>query len=144
MIIYVHDSVPYLPGRGQITTVKGEIEHFSTTLFPNHNYEQALVIVGVYRPPDNKHPAYEKALEEVLSSQKADRKTTIIAGDLNINSWGKEYHEWTEKEDLWTLANPLIATHRSGTTDDTMLMAVGDYIPDGVLPGEAETEEEME
>ena len=144
MIIYGHESAPYLPRKNQITTVKGEMEYCSTTVFPNHNYEQSLVVVGVYRPPDSKHPEYGAALEEILKSQKIEGKTTIIAGDFNINSWGKEFHEWTEREDLWILANPLVSTHRSGTTDDSMLLAVGDYIPDGVLPGEAETDKELE
>ena len=113
-------------------------------LFPNHNYEQSLSVVVMYRPPDAKHPPYEEALEEVTRSQGTENRTAIIAGDLNINSWGKEYHEWIEREDLRVLTDPLKATHRSGAPDDTMLVAVGDYIPEGIPPGEAETDTESE
>ena len=102
VIIYVHDSVPYIAGTDQITSVKGEIEFCSTTLFPNHSFDQPLVVVGIYRPPDTKHPEYGKTLEMILRHHKEGNKTTIIAGDLSINSWGREYQKWIEKEELWT------------------------------------------
>ena len=35
------------------------------------------------------------------------------------------------------------ASDRSKTVDDAMLLAVGSYLPEGILLGDAETEEEM-
>ena len=64
----------------------------------------------------------------------------LLAGDFNINSWDAEYVEWIETEDLWELADPGISTHRSGAVDDMILLVAGNYIPEGVLPGEAESE----
>ena len=120
------------------------MEFRSTELFPNYNYEQSLLIVGVYRPPDAVHPPYKEALEGMLQRYHSQEVATLIAGDLNINSWGKEYYEWVEREELWVLAGPRTPTHRSCTTDDTMLVAVGGNLPEGLLPGAAETDKELE
>ena len=70
----------------------------------------------------------------------AQSKTTFILGDLDINSWDKEYTRRVLCEELWVLANPQAPTHRPGTVDDAILVAIGDYIPGGILPGEAEAE----
>ena len=42
------------------------------------------------------------------------------------------------------LANPQRPAHREGTVDDTMLIAIGNYAPEGILPGAAETHKELE
>ena len=77
-------------------------------------------------------------------SKTEQKNKTLIIGDLNINSWGREYTEWTTSEDWRALANPRMPTHRSGARDDTILVAVEDYMPEGFPPGEAETEKDME
>ena len=140
VLIYAHDSIPHLPGGNQITYTQGEMEFCNTVLFPNYDYAQPLQIVGVYRPPKSQHPPYKEALEKILRKYQKEGTTTIIAGGLNIDSWAREYHEWVESEELGVLAGRRRATHRSGTADDTVLIAVGDYVPEGILPGETETE----
>ena len=62
-----------------------------------------------------------------------------MAGDLNVNSWGAEYANWVEEHDLWILAGPYRLTYRTGAVDDAILKAVGAYLPEGILPSEADT-----
>ena len=66
VLIYVHDSIPYLPGEGELPLIKGEMEFCSTEIFPNNSYEQPLLVAGAYRPPDADHPPYTRALEQIL------------------------------------------------------------------------------
>ena len=42
------------------------------------------------------------------------------------------------------VANPATPTHRSGTEEDAIPVAMGSYIPDESLPGEAGAEKETE
>ena len=114
MVIYVHDSVPYLKGEDQVTTNKGDMEYCSTELFPNYNYQQSMLVVGAYRPPKSKRLLYKQALERVLTKNRKQGATALIAGELNITSWDTEYMEWILDEELWVLAN---RTHRSGPGD---------------------------
>ena len=51
VLIFVHNSIPCVKGHGRMVKQKGEMGHCSTTLYPNYNYNQALELVGVYRPP---------------------------------------------------------------------------------------------
>ena len=100
--------------------------------------------MGVYRPPNVPNQNYEEDLKELLEPNRKENVSTIIAGDLNLNTWGKGYENWVEEENIWVLANPAEPTHESGTTDDTMLFVAGDYIPEGILPGEAESDKELQ
>ena len=80
-----------IKGYNKEVGVRGELEHCSTSVFPNYNYEQKLDIVGVYRPPITKHPPYEEVLKQILQSNSQHKVTTILAGDFNINTWKTEY-----------------------------------------------------
>ena len=60
------------------------------------------------------------------------------------NTWHAELTYWLTNDDLWVLADSQRPTHRSGTVDDAMLLAVGSYLPEGVLPGDAEKEKALE
>ena len=93
ILIFAHDSVPYLKGQDMEVREKNELEFCATTVYPNYNYEQSIEIVGVYRPLKGKHPPYEPTLQKILRRNKEHQVTTIIAGDLNINSWKTEYHD---------------------------------------------------
>ena len=142
-LIYVHDSIAYLPGIDHLRTIKCELDFFSTELFPNYNYDQSIMVVGVYRPPDFRHPQYDTALKKMLGKRRAKNATAFITGDVYLNSWDREFTEWINGEELRALASPQTPTHRSGTVDDAMLVAVGAYVPKGSLPGAAESEKEL-
>ena len=114
------------------------MDHCSTVVYPNYNYEQKLVIAGVYRPPKRKHPPYETALECILNQNKMRQLTTKIAGDLNINTWQSEFQNWIEEKELRELTDPEKPTFKAGTSDDAIVMAAGGYVPEGVLPEEEE------
>ena len=77
------------------------MEHCSTTVFPGFDYSLPVNIVGVYRPPESKHPPYEQALETMLKDHKTKRTTAIAVRVLYVTSWKKEYSEWVEKEETW-------------------------------------------
>ena len=81
-------------------------------------------------------------MREIISPKRKESAPAKIAGDLEINTWGKEYENWPWNEEIWELANPNTPTHESGTTDDATLFVAGEYIPEEILPGEAETEKE--
>ena len=137
----IHDSIPYTKGYNKEAKLKNELEHCATVVYPNYNYEQKLVIAGVYRPPTKtkkEQPSYGEALQQILQINKEQQLTTIVAGDLNINSWKTEFHSWVEENELWELTDPTKPTFKAGTTDDSILMAAGKYIPEGVLPEEEE------
>ena len=70
--------------------------------------------------------------------------TTFIIRDLNINSQGRQYAGWATNEKLWVLASPQTPPHSSGTVDDATLIAIRDYVPEGVSPWEAENEQDLE
>ena len=78
----------------------------------------------------------------MLLEYRKSETTTIIAGDINITSWKKGYEEWKEENDLWLLTNPNTPTFKKGTTTDAILIALGNYIPEGILPTEIEQENE--
>ena len=139
MLIYVHDRIPCLPREDKRPSTKGELEYCSTDIFLNYNYDQSVLIAGVYRPPDNDHPPYDAALANVLGKHKRDDVTTLMARDLNINSWGPDYTNWVGDNDLWILAVPLIPTYRTEAVGDAILLDVGAYLPDVTLLSEAET-----
>ena len=37
VLIYVHNSIPHMPGKDQLTQIKGEMEFCSTEIYPNHS-----------------------------------------------------------------------------------------------------------
>ena len=142
--IFVHTQVPFIRTEHRVAQTKGEIEYCSVVIFPNHNKKEQLVVVGVYRPPDKQHPPYDEALEKMLQEHKEHNRTTMLLGDFNINDWetnGKgAYTEWILNNDLWELSDPNAPTYRTGTTTDGIVMALGDYHPEGVLPQQADPE----
>ena len=142
--IYVHISIPHQKKEERMVQTQNEIEHCSVVILPNHNQEDKLAVVGVYRPPGKEHPDYTHMLKQMLRYNKEQRITTVIMGDLNINSWGKQeknfYQEWIESENLWELSDPRTPTYRTGTVTDGILLAMGDYHPEGILPQVADPE----
>ena len=56
------------------------------------------------------------------------------------NSWGPQNYTWKkpwkeriEENNLWELSDPKKATFRAGATDDAILIAKRDYIPQGLM-----------
>ena len=66
VLIYIIESAPFIPGEDQNIATEGEMEFCSTEVYPNHNYEQPLLVVGMYKPPDSRHLSYKEALEQEL------------------------------------------------------------------------------
>ena len=130
VLIYVHHSVPFLHGTGQRKPTRGEPEYCST--------ERAILVVGAHRPPELKRPPIRN------KSNKSNNTAASIAGDLNIDTWNKEYAGRITEEDLRILADLRQPTHRSGTVADAMLLAVRSYVLAGALPGKAEAEKGLE
>ena len=84
------------------------------------------------------HPPYTGALKQILRPNVEHSAAAFIAGNLNVNSWGKEFQEWVETADLWELTDTSTSTFEAGTAGDAILMAAGAYIPEGVLPKDEE------
>ena len=144
--IFVHTTVPSSKKYDKIVTRPNELEYCAATVYPNHNPRDKLEIVGVYRPPETDHPSYEEASNQMLRSNREENITTIIIGDLNIHSWDTNekngYQRWVENEQLWELSDPQTPTYRTGTVTDGVLLAPGEYLPDGILPQDADPEED--
>ena len=96
----------------------------------------------MYRPPNSPRPLYEEGRERALEDNREEHITTLAAGDLKVNSWKSGYGNWLQGEELRELPDPSKPTHESGTVGDAMEMAVGKYMPEGVLPRGAGTETE--
>ena len=109
------------------------MESCSTELLPNYNYEHSILVVGVYRPPDAKCPPQQEAMDRMLFENRTRNITTFILGYLNISAWDREYTERITNEELWVLPRPQIPTHHSGTVEYAALVAVGNYVPEGIL-----------
>ena len=109
------------------------MEHCSTTVYRKGDYGLPLNIVGAYRPPESKHPPYDMALTRMTKENKEKGITTLIVGDLNVTSWKNHYQDWIEQNELWELSNPRVPTFKKGTTPDAMVMAVGGYLPEGIM-----------
>ena len=93
VLIFIHHALPCLPGYDRVCGEKHEMEHCSTTIYPQYDFGLPLNIVGVYRPPEYHHPSYEEALKKMLADFESKQVTTIIAGDINVTSRKKEYEE---------------------------------------------------
>ena len=85
-----------------------------------------------------------KDLNTVLTDFRVKNITTIIVGDLNVTSWKKEYAEWIEQNEPWELSNPAVPTFTKGLAPDAMLMALGEYIPEGLVLTESEEDDNSE
>ena len=133
-----------MEGTSRIATEKGVLEYCATSPYPNDTYDQRLMIAGVYRPPESPRQDYAAALKEMISPNRKENVSTISAGAQNVNTWGKEYENWLRGEEIWELADPNTPTHEPGTTGDAMLFLAREYIPEGILPGKAETEKEVQ
>ena len=66
VLILIHHSIQCIKGYNNTVKEENEMEHCSTMVYPRCDYGLPLNIVGVYRPPDCKHPPYEMALETML------------------------------------------------------------------------------
>ena len=138
VLIYVHNGAQCVRGCDQLARIKGELEYCSTGVYPNYGYVQAQTTVREFRAPDKTLRTRGGATgcpEGCRSGQVA----TFVAGGLNKNTWRTGCREWLRDEDLWPLADPNGPTHRSGTVNDTMVLAAGSHMPAGVLSGETET-----
>ena len=49
-----------------------------------------------------------------------------------------------ETNELWELADPTIPTNRKGTAPDAMALALGSWLPVGLLSSKEEAEEDQE
>ena len=136
--IYVHETIPFTNEEHRIVETKNELEYCSTLLYPNHNEVDQLAVVGVYRPPEKEHTQYDPLLSDMLRYHRERQITTILLGDFNIHSWEQYeqgfYQTWLEENDLWELSDPRVPTYRTGTVTDAVLMALGSYHPEGLLP----------
>ena len=81
--IYVSQKIPCYAEYKRITNKPNELEHCAAVVFPNHNPNDKLAIVGIYRPPEKQHPPYQEAFERMLKINREHRITTMIMGDLN-------------------------------------------------------------
>ena len=138
VITWIHNSVPFTEGRNYEVKRKDEMEPCSTVKYLNNNYEQKLVMAGVYRPPNHKHPSYEKALGRILLPHSKNQTAAIIAGDININTWQPEFHTWIEENELRELTVPQKPTFKVVTTEDAIMMAARNYLLEEMLPEEEE------
>ena len=121
-----NEHVPFAEGTRRIATEKGVLEYCTTQLYPNFAYDQCLMITGVYRPLNNPRQDYATDLRDIIYPKRKENAPMIIAGDLDISTWGMEYEHWLRHEGIWELANPNTPTHESGATDDAMLFAAGE------------------
>ena len=144
--IYVHERAPFVESESEhrVVDIEHEMECCAATVLPNHNSSDRLVIVGIYRPPQKKHPPYAPTLRRVLQKHREQQGATILMGDINIHSWqveeGDAYQEWVEEAGLWELSDPSVTTYRTGTVTDGMWLALGSYQPEGILPMAADPE----
>ena len=65
--IFVSHKIPRYEEYSQITKKEHEIEHCAAAVYPNHNSEDKIVIVGIYRPPEKRHPSYQAAFGRMLN-----------------------------------------------------------------------------
>ena len=68
----------------------------------------------------------------------------LIERDHKMDSIDPEYMSWGNGNELWISADPQLPTYRTGAVGDAMLLAVATYLPEGILPGGAETAKETE
>ena len=47
VLIFIHHTVPCVPGYNMVGNIEAEMEHCSTTLYPQYDYGMPLNIVGV-------------------------------------------------------------------------------------------------
>ena len=52
----------------------------------------------------------------------------------------KPYRDWIEENNPWELSGPEKATFKTGAVDEAILVAFGEYIPQGISPEELASE----
>ena len=137
-------GVPCVNGYYQLTRGTGGLEFRCPILHLNYTYEQPLTEVRMHRPPRKPHPECTGISRGVLRGWRGERIATKLVRDLNINTWSKGYGHSTQKGNLGEPADPDFPGRGYGAAGDMTFLAVGSYMPDGVLPGEAETGEETD
>ena len=88
----------------------------------------------MYRRPDKTRAPYELALRLAHRRFTKHRIAALLDGDLNITAWNKVYRERADHNGLWVLPNPSAPTYTAGSATDTILIAGGNYPPEGMLP----------
>ena len=49
--IYVSEAIPCCKEYSTVTRNKNKMEHCAAIIYPNHNSDDRLAVVGIYRPP---------------------------------------------------------------------------------------------
>ena len=120
------------------------MERCSSSAFPNYNYEQNIAVVEVYRLPKTPRPSHTEALQRILQLNREQQITTVVARDLNINSWETGFQCWAEAAGLWELTNLTVPTFKADAVDDAILMAAGQYVREGIISTEDENTQDQE
>ena len=141
----MHETIPFNKKEWRTVQEQQELEHCSIIVHPNYNEEDKLVIVGMYRPPEKDHPDYAPILKQALQYHREQQLATTLMGDFNINAWEHaekgSYQAWIAEENLWVLSNPMTPTFKAGTVTDAVLMVMGKYHPEGLLPPPVDQEQ---
>ena len=90
----------------------------------------------MYRAPEDRHPEYKLALAKLLRNKTGQPATTITAGDPNNDGWNATFQNWLDLNGLRELADPTSPAFRSGTADDTIIMAARAFLLEGAFPDE--------
>ena len=86
MLIYVSEHVPFAEGASRTPSEEGVLEYCATRLYPDYSYDQCLMITGVNRPPNNPHRDYAADLKDIVTRNRKETMSLIVAGDLNLDT----------------------------------------------------------
>ena len=114
------------------------VEHCVIRLFPTGDPQTEMRITGVYISPGNTEQRTMPILEAVGMTT-AGRATEeevphLLVGDVNTQSWGQPFAEWTNTQGLQELVDPDIPTFALGSPIDKMLVLPRFYAPSSFLP----------
>ena len=87
MLYFVHNNVPHTKEYDLEVKNKNEIEDCANSVYPNINYVQRMVVVGVYRTPKKTHPSYEEVFKQRLQLKTEQQCAAILPGGFDINAW---------------------------------------------------------
>ena len=118
------------------------IDICSFLLYPTHTEEWGIRITGIYIPPSAE--ATPGKLTTITGrdyqseTPRGDTYSHLIIGDVNPNCWkekpGEKYHEWLAEDGLWELTDPALATYKTGSSLDKMILRPGNDVPEEWLP----------
>ena len=144
--LFAHETAPCLQNEHRAVQQKNELEYRPVLILPNRNNRDKLTAAGAFRPPEKVHPPYAPALTRLLKYYKEQHTAALLIGDFSMRSW--EVAErggcrlWLEAEGLGELSDPEVPTYAASTVADGIFLALGEYHAKGILPQEADPEED--